>query len=150
MVSKLRCISAAQRQYDICQVQWTWWSACEQVSAYVGSKKRAAEDANGAPRTETKATTVYPVQELLSVMPSFLHGSVRASKYYTARTDALTFQAQTHRSRTANVDENRRKLMDEVTRMYQEKTPAETSAEKKSKYQEVYEGPLLLLPLGTG
>ncbi|GJN71318.1 hypothetical protein PLIIFM63780_006351 [Purpureocillium lilacinum] len=88
-------------------------------------------------KTETKATTVYPVQELLSVMPSFLHGSVRASKYYTASNDALTFQAQTHRSRTANVDENRRKLMDEVTRMYQEKTPAETSAEKKSKYQEV-------------
>ncbi|KAL3951951.1 hypothetical protein ACCO45_013668 [Purpureocillium lilacinum] len=88
-------------------------------------------------KTETKATTVYPVQELLSVMPSFLHGSVRASKYYTASNDALTFQAQTHRSRTANVDENRRKLMDEVTRLYQEKTPAETSAEKKSKYQEV-------------
>ncbi|UNI17649.1 Aminoacyl-tRNA hydrolase [Purpureocillium takamizusanense] len=88
-------------------------------------------------KTESKAISVYPVRELLSVMPSFLHGSVRASKYYTANNDALTFQAQTHRSRTANTDENRRKLMDEVTRMYRETTPAETSAEKKSKHKEI-------------
>lgn len=88
-------------------------------------------------RTESKAITVFPVKELLSVLPSSLHSSVRASKYYTASNDSLTFQAQTHRSRTANTDENRKKLLDEVTRMYQENTPAETSGEKKKKHQEV-------------
>ncbi|POR35895.1 Uncharacterized protein TPAR_03899 [Tolypocladium paradoxum] len=88
-------------------------------------------------KTETKAITAFPVMELLLMLPSSLHASVRASKYYTASNDSLTFQAQTHRSRTANTDENRKKLLDEVTRMYQENTPAETSGEKKKKHQEV-------------
>lgn len=80
---------------------------------------------------------MYPVKELLSILPRMLHASVRNSKYYTASNDALTFQAQTHRSRTANTEENRRKLMDEVRRIYQENTPSETSSDKKAKYQAV-------------
>lgn len=86
-------------------------------------------------RTETKATTVYSVRELLSVLPRNLHSGVRSSKYYIASNDSLTFQDQTHRSRSANADENRRKLVEEVTRIYQIATPAETSKEKKKKYE---------------
>lgn len=78
------------------------------------------------------------MNELLGVLPKFLHPAVRSSKYYTAGNDSLTFAAQTHRSRSANLDENRRKLIDEVLSIYRDMTPAETSSDKKKKFQEVY------------
>ncbi|ODA76047.1 hypothetical protein RJ55_08329 [Drechmeria coniospora] len=87
-------------------------------------------------KTETKAIATYPIKDLLPVLPRSLHACIRASKYYTVGTDSLTFQAQTHRSRTANADANRRKLFDEVLRMYEENTPCETSKEKKEKHKE--------------
>jgi peptidyl-tRNA hydrolase ICT1 len=86
-------------------------------------------------RTETKATTVYPVNEILAMLPANLHRGVRCSNYYVASSDSLTFQDQTHRSKSANADENRRKLIDEVARIYQTTTPAETGKEKKKKYE---------------
>lgn len=88
-------------------------------------------------RTETKAITVYPIRDLLAILPKSLHASIRNSRYYTANSDSLTFQAQTLRSRDANADENRKKLIEEVTRIYEEATPAETSKDKKKKHQEM-------------
>ncbi|KEY67909.1 hypothetical protein S7711_02120 [Stachybotrys chartarum IBT 7711] len=88
-------------------------------------------------KTETKAITAYPVHELLAVLPKSLHSSVRSSRYYTANNDSLTFHAQTHRSRNTNAEENRTKLIEEVTRIYHDTTPAETSSEKKKKHQEI-------------
>lgn len=88
-------------------------------------------------KTETKATTIYCVGELLSALPKNLHGSIRSSKYYVANNDSLTFQNQSHRSRTANMNENRQKLVDEITRIYQATTPGETSNEKKKKYETI-------------
>ncbi|KAL7962157.1 hypothetical protein V8C34DRAFT_270925 [Trichoderma compactum] len=88
-------------------------------------------------KTETKAVTVYPVKDLLAVLPKYLHPAVRSSKYYTAGNDSLTFSAQTHRSKSANLDENKRKLIDEVMGIYRELTPAVTSSEKKKKHQEI-------------
>jgi peptidyl-tRNA hydrolase ICT1 len=80
---------------------------------------------------------VYPVRDLQAILPSTLHAGIRQSKYYTAGNDSLTFHAQTFRSRDSNADENRKKLMDEVTRIYHENTPAETSSEKKQKHQDM-------------
>ncbi|KAH7155224.1 hypothetical protein B0J13DRAFT_221100 [Dactylonectria estremocensis] len=88
-------------------------------------------------KTETKAITVYPVRELLSMLPQHMHPSLRKSKYYTANSDSLTFQAQTSRSRDANAEDNRNKLVEEVTRMYHEATPAETSEETKKKHENI-------------
>ncbi|UZP32595.1 hypothetical protein NXS19_000411 [Fusarium pseudograminearum] len=88
-------------------------------------------------KTETKAITAYPVGQLLSILPKSLHPSIRKSKYYTSTNDSLTFQAQDSRSRDANADDNRRKLTDEVMRMYKEATPAETSVEKRKKHEEI-------------
>lgn len=85
-------------------------------------------------RTETKAITAWAVKDLLAVLPRLMHPGVRASKYYTARSDTLTIQAQTHRSRTANTDENTEKLLEEVDRIYQEAVPAESSPEKAKKH----------------
>ncbi|KAK5995661.1 hypothetical protein PT974_04078 [Cladobotryum mycophilum] len=88
-------------------------------------------------KTETKAITTYYVKELISTLPKSLHAELRCSKYYTAGNDSLTFMAQTHRSRSSNADENRQKLIDEVTRIYHEKTPSETNNDKTKKYEQV-------------
>ncbi|KAL2210841.1 hypothetical protein CC79DRAFT_1366221 [Sarocladium strictum] len=90
-------------------------------------------------KTETKAITTYACRELIDILPQHLHSGVRRSKYYTAGNDSWTFQAQEHRSRTANVDENRRKLTEEVTRIYHELTPNETSSDKVKKHREIEE-----------
>lgn len=88
-------------------------------------------------RTETKAISVYPVKDILAAIPPLLHPSLRLSQYYTAGNDSLTFQAQTHRSRTANAEENRKKLVSEITQIYERKVPAETGNDKHAKYKEV-------------
>ncbi|KAM3515807.1 hypothetical protein MY11210_000578 [Beauveria gryllotalpidicola] len=88
-------------------------------------------------KTETKAISVFPVRDLLAVIPPILHPSLRMSPYYTAGSDSLTFQAQTHRSRTANADENREKLVSVIRQLYDETVPAETSSDKHAKYKEV-------------
>ncbi|KAM3496741.1 hypothetical protein MY10362_009887 [Beauveria mimosiformis] len=88
-------------------------------------------------KTETKAISVFPVKDLLAVIPPILHPSLRTSPYYTAGSDSLTFQAQTHRSRTANADENREKLVSVISHLYDEVVPAETSSDKHAKYKAV-------------
>jgi peptidyl-tRNA hydrolase ICT1 len=86
-------------------------------------------------RTETKATTTWPVTELLSVLPRLLHAGIRESKYYSKRHDCLTIQAQTQRSRSANADENRQKLFEEIERLYRATVPGESSPEKANKFE---------------
>ncbi|PHH77830.1 hypothetical protein CDD80_158 [Ophiocordyceps camponoti-rufipedis] len=88
-------------------------------------------------KTETKAVTAFPAKELLSMLPKFLQPGIRASRFYTASNDSLTFHAQSHRSRTANADENRTKLMDELLRLYRDNVPAETSIEKRKKHEKI-------------
>ena len=86
-------------------------------------------------RTETKATTTWPVPQLLSFLPKLLHTGVRESKYYSRRNDCLTIQAQTQRSRSANADDNRRKLFEELEDIYRRTVPGETSPQKAKKYE---------------
>ncbi|KAK4166558.1 hypothetical protein QBC43DRAFT_184679, partial [Cladorrhinum sp. PSN259] len=86
-------------------------------------------------KTESKATTVWPVSQLLSRLPKLLHAGIRESKYYSKRNDHITIQAQTERSRTANTDENRQKLFEEIQALYQRTVPNETSEDKKRKHE---------------
>ena len=87
------------------------------------------------PRTESKATTTWPTSQLLSILPKYLHARLRSSKYYVERNDAISIQAQTHRSRTANTDENRQKLFDEIEKLYRGAVPNETDPEKTRKHE---------------
>ncbi|KAL7919298.1 hypothetical protein ACQKWADRAFT_207527 [Trichoderma austrokoningii] len=117
-----------------------WYNSFDASQLPRGSTTYARSSGPGGQhvnKTETKAITIYPVNELLGVLPKFLHPAVRSSRYYTAGNDSLTFSAQTHRSRSANLDENKRKLIDEVMSIYRDMTPAETSSDKKKKFQEV-------------
>ncbi|CAP64632.1 uncharacterized protein PODANS_5_9070 [Podospora anserina S mat+] len=86
-------------------------------------------------KTETKATTTWPVPQLLSRLPKLLHAGVRESKYFSKRSDSLVFQAQTQRSRTANSEENRQKLFDELQQLYEATVPNATRPEKAAKYE---------------
>lgn len=86
-------------------------------------------------KTETKATTTWPLKQLLGVLPGLLHQSLRSSKYYSQRTDSISIQAQTERSRSANRDENHQKLYDELRRLYKNTVPGETSLDKTHKYE---------------
>ncbi|KAI1842995.1 hypothetical protein JX266_010848 [Neoarthrinium moseri] len=86
-------------------------------------------------KTESKATTVWPVHELTRSMPKLMHSALRSSRYYTSGNDSLTFQAQTHRSRTANSEENHGKLVEEIHRIFRETVPGMTSAKKQKKYE---------------
>ncbi|RDA91292.1 hypothetical protein CP533_6317 [Ophiocordyceps camponoti-saundersi (nom. inval.)] len=88
-------------------------------------------------KTETKAVTAFSVKELLLMLPKSLHQGVRTSRYYTAANDSLTFHAQSQRSRTANAEENREKLMGELTRLYHDTIPGETSTEKRKKHEDI-------------
>ena len=87
-------------------------------------------------RTETKATTAYPVRELLPTLPKLLHRSIRESKYYTVKSDSLTFHTQDSRSRDANAKENWRKLLKEIFCIYDQVVPNETSEAKLQKHED--------------
>jgi peptidyl-tRNA hydrolase ICT1 len=88
----------------------------------------------GTLRTETKATTTWPIAQLLAILPKLLHSGIRSSKYYAKRNDCISLQAQTGRSRTANTEENYQKLFEEIQALYRNSIPGETSPDKKQKY----------------
>ncbi|RKU44468.1 hypothetical protein DL546_002459 [Coniochaeta pulveracea] len=88
-------------------------------------------------KTETKAITTWPISQLTPLLPKIMHSHLRASKYYTTQKDCLSFQAQDSRSRTANSEENVKKLWEEISRIYEEAVPSETSPEKRQKYAQL-------------
>lgn len=73
----------------------------------------------------------------MAVVPAILHSGLRASRYYTKRNDSITIQAQTHRSKGANADENHDKLLEEIRRIYTETIPGETSEDSQLKHEEM-------------
>lgn len=89
-------------------------------------------------RTESKATTTWPISKLLAHLPKILQARVRTSKYYTKGNDSITIQAQTERSRSANQAENHQKLYDELMSLYTKTVPAESSPDKARKYEALY------------
>ncbi|SPO01177.1 uncharacterized protein DNG_03924 [Cephalotrichum gorgonifer] len=88
-------------------------------------------------KTESKATTAWSVAELSRSLPKLVRSKLRSSRFYTARTDSLTFSAQTERHRSANIDENKDKLVQELRRIYAETVPGETDPGKAKKHAEV-------------
>lgn len=85
-------------------------------------------------RTETKATSVWPVNELSKILPKLIRPLLSSSRYYVKGSDSITIQAQTERSRTANMEENIEKLVNELRRIYHENVPAATSEKTLKKH----------------
>ncbi|KAF4511988.1 hypothetical protein G6O67_001179 [Ophiocordyceps sinensis] len=148
-LAKCRLITARSKRYQAFDAQFdqealaearSWYQKFDASHLPRGSTTYARSSGPGGQhvnKTETKAITVFAVKELLSMLPKSLHSAIRDSKYYTASNDSLTFHAQTHRSRTANTDENRMKLTEEVSRVYREQVPSETSGDKKKRHGEI-------------
>ncbi|KAI2466907.1 hypothetical protein F4781DRAFT_403984 [Annulohypoxylon bovei var. microspora] len=88
-------------------------------------------------KTESKATTVWSIEELSKSLPKLMRSVIRSSKYYTKRHDSITIQAQTHRNRSANTEDNHLKLLEELQKMYKQHIPGETSKETIKKYEDL-------------
>ncbi|KAI1757635.1 hypothetical protein F4782DRAFT_479280 [Xylaria castorea] len=86
-------------------------------------------------KTESKATTVWPVAELSKVLPKLIRSALKSSPYYVMGSDSITMQAQTQRSRNANTEENRQKFVKELHRIYKEQVPGVTSEKKLKKHE---------------
>ncbi|KAI7921557.1 hypothetical protein M0657_005709 [Pyricularia oryzae] len=86
-------------------------------------------------RTESKATTTWPLDVLLPCLPRVLHSSLKESKYYVKGTNSIAMQAQTSRSRDVNAQENRNKLFEEIQRIYTDTVPGETTQATTDKYK---------------
>ncbi|KAK5625216.1 hypothetical protein RRF57_000932 [Xylaria bambusicola] len=86
-------------------------------------------------RTETKATSVWPLSELCKGLPKLMRSPMRSSRYYIKRSDSIMIHSQTHRSKTANTDENCKKLYNEMCKIYREQIPAPTSETKRKKHE---------------
>ncbi|KJZ76804.1 hypothetical protein HIM_03681 [Hirsutella minnesotensis 3608] len=141
-IARFKRYQAYEAQFDpeVLQEARDWFHGFDYSRLPAGSTTFARSSGPGGQhvnKTETKAMTVFPVKELLGTLPKALHSGIRASKYYTASNDSLTFHAQTHRSRTANAEDNRRKLVEEVTRIYRDCIPSATSVEKRKKHQDI-------------
>ncbi|KAI0424347.1 hypothetical protein F5Y09DRAFT_143255 [Xylaria sp. FL1042] len=86
-------------------------------------------------KTESKATSVWTVSELSKVLPKLMCLALRSSRYYFARHDSIIIHAQTHRSRTANTNENHEKFVDELIQIYHKQIPRPTSEKKIKKHE---------------
>ncbi|KAI1759903.1 hypothetical protein GGR53DRAFT_511856 [Hypoxylon sp. FL1150] len=86
-------------------------------------------------KTESKATTVWSVDELSRSLPKLMRLALRTSRYYARGNDSITIQAQTQRSRSANNEENHQKLFEELQKIYKKHVPETTSTDKVKKYE---------------
>ncbi|RYC65115.1 hypothetical protein CHU98_g1072 [Xylaria longipes] len=115
-----------------------WHASFNEDSLPSGHTKYSRSSGPGgqhANKTESKATSVWPVEELSKGLPKLMRSALRSSPYYTKGSDSITMHAQTQRSRTANIAENRHKLVEELRRICQELVPAATSEKKKKKHE---------------
>ncbi|KAJ2896976.1 uncharacterized protein MKZ38_005075 [Zalerion maritima] len=85
-------------------------------------------------KTESKATTTWSIIQLEHLCPKLMHTGLRESKFFAQRSNSMIFHAEEHRSKTANQDENPRKLYEELQKIYKASVPGGQSAEKVAKY----------------
>lgn len=109
----------------------------QHVNKYTRHRTPLSTAPANAGRTESKATTSWTMDELAAVLPKVLHSKLCSSAYYSRGSNALSFQAQTQRNRNANAEENRRKLFEEILRVYEETIPGESSPDKAKKHEAV-------------
>lgn len=125
---------------DDLQAARQWRQALSQDALPRGSTTYSRSSGPGGQhvnKTETKATTSWPVGELIGTLPALLRDRLRTSRHYTKATDSLTIQAQAQRSRTANAEANREKLFEELVALYEATVPGEARPETAAKYKAV-------------
>ncbi|KAI0122680.1 hypothetical protein F4814DRAFT_409576 [Daldinia grandis] len=132
-----RAYDAAFDQDDLTEAR-TWHASFTESSLPKGQTSYSRSSGPGGQhvnKTESKATTVWSVEELSKGLPKLVRLSLRSSRYYSKGNDSITIQAQTQRSRSANTDDNHSKLVEELQKIYREQVPGTTSSQKIKKYE---------------
>lgn len=78
---------------------------------------------------------MWPLAVLRPALPRVLHATLRNSRYYVPGSDGLAVSAQTSRSRAANAADTRRRLAEELRRIYEEVVPGEERVGTKKKWE---------------
>ena len=81
----------------------------------------------------SKAQLRVPLNQLLPLVPSVLHGGIRSSRYFAEKTNSLLIQADDSRKQNANKESCFRRLDDLLIEVYKALVPGETSQEQKEK-----------------
>ncbi|KAI1654384.1 hypothetical protein F4813DRAFT_370642 [Daldinia decipiens] len=132
-----RAYDAAFDQDDLTEAR-KWYASFTENNLPKGQTSYSRSSGPGGQhvnKTESKATTVWSIEELSKGLPKLVRLALRSSKYYSKRNDSITIQAQTQRSRSANTDDNHLKLVEELQKIYREQVPGTTSSEKIKKYE---------------
>ncbi|KAI0202845.1 peptidyl-tRNA hydrolase domain-containing protein [Astrocystis sublimbata] len=119
---------------------WKWHDSFNESSLPKGQTSFSRSSGPGGQKvnkTESKATTVWSIEELYKVVPKLMRDALRLSRYYTKGTDSIKMHAQTHRDRNHNTSENRRKLFQELLQIYKEKVPGPTSERAIKKHEDM-------------
>ncbi|KAF7505985.1 hypothetical protein GJ744_012332 [Endocarpon pusillum] len=88
-------------------------------------------------KVSSKAQLRVPVDKLFPRIPSLLHSSVMASRYYAEKSRSLLIQADESRKQTANREACYRKLHELVVELARDRIPGETSESQKDKVKQL-------------
>ncbi|TVY49247.1 hypothetical protein LOCC1_G000825 [Lachnellula occidentalis] len=90
-----------------------------------------------ANNTDSKATTTWEFDALTRYVPKVLHEGLRGSRYFARKSNAMSIQCDSHRSKHKNTRETHERLFQELTRLYKERVPGTTDPEQKKKVDEL-------------
>jgi peptidyl-tRNA hydrolase ICT1 len=78
------------------------------------------------------------MDSLTFYVPKILHHGLRASRYFSWRTDSIAIQSDTHRSFQLNFEETHKRLAEEIREVYKTTVPGVTSSEQQKKVDQLY------------
>ncbi|TVY86745.1 Peptidyl tRNA hydrolase 4 [Lachnellula willkommii] len=106
------------------------------ISTTTGSKS-GGSGGQHANKTDSKATTTWDFDTLTRYVPKVLHEGLRNSRYYARRSNAMSIQCDSQRSKHKNTRETWKRLSDEITRVYKERVPGAPDPEQKRRVEEL-------------
>ena len=88
-------------------------------------------------RTNSKATVRLHARDLLPLIPTMLHATLKASKHYASRSDSIVVQSDSSRKQGENVEECFHKLHQLIVHIGETKIPGETSSQQVNRVQKL-------------
>ncbi|PQE13415.1 peptidyl-tRNA hydrolase domain-containing protein [Rutstroemia sp. NJR-2017a BVV2] len=128
-----------EAEFDIAR---KWFTAFD-VSTIPEKMAKTTFSASSGPggqktnKTSSKATTVWPMKSLESVMPKVIHRELLHSSYYVASSHSILIQCDSNRGQVDNKEETYRRLHEEIKRIYKASVPGVTPAEQKKKVEQL-------------
>ncbi|PQE14407.1 peptidyl-tRNA hydrolase domain-containing protein [Rutstroemia sp. NJR-2017a BBW] len=119
------------------------WFAAFDASTIPAKLSKTTFSASSGPggqkvnKTSSKATTVWPMKSLESIMPKVIHRELLRSSYYAASSHSILIQCDSNRGQVDNKEETYRRLHEEIRRIYKASVPGVTPAEQKKKVEQL-------------